>query len=214
MGGRGGRSGLQSTAPAAAPAPKDPSAMTLEEYLGPQGSAKTLDDAMHDANPHFMESLRNHDPAYTHNCQRCIWAVELQRRGYDVEAMPRTSDDTYARANPSFAHSFSNVGDPPLDWSNPIGGLWWKPKAADVKNEILKYPDGARGALIMHSSRSGHVCNWEIVKGKVVIYDGQVDQKHSLTDLLRRGYSSFMVARMDNTGISDLAKDFVKRRGT
>jgi len=64
----------------------------------------------------------------------------------------------------------------------------------------------------MHSFKNGHVCNWEIVKGKVVIYDGQIGQKHSLTDLMKRGYTSFSVARMDNVKITDLAKDFVKRR--
>jgi len=207
MGGRGSVSKF----PGGGPTPP-PRRETLDDYLGGKGSPKDLDTAMTTANPHFLESVQNKDKQYTHNCQRCIWAVELMRRGYDVEAMPRTADGTYAYMESSYAHSFSNVGDPPLKFGHAIGSVWYKPKAADVKAEILQHPEGSRGALVMHSFKNGHVCNWEIVKGKVVIYDGQIGQKHSLTDLMKRGYTSFSVARMDNVKITDLAKDFVKRR--
>lgn len=206
MGGRGSGSKFGGSVPTA------PRRQSLDDYLGGRGTPKDLETAMKTANPHFMESAQNKDGLYTHNCQRCIWAVELMRRGYDVEAMPRTSDNDYAKIDSSLAHSFTNVGDPPLQFSKAIGNGWYKPKAADVKAEILKHPDGSRGALVMQSFKSGHVCNWEIVKGKVVIYDGQVGQKHTLTDLLKRGYVSFKVARMDNVGLTDLTKDFVKRR--
>lgn len=207
MGGRGSTSKFPVGGPS--PAPRQ---ATLDDYLGGKGTPKDLETAMKTANPHFLESVQNKDKLYTHNCQRCIWAVELMRRGYDVEAMPRTPDDTYAMMDSSKPHSYSNVGDPPLQFGHSIGSVWYKPKATDVKTEIMQYPEGARGALVMRSLKSGHVCNWEIVKGKVVIYDGQIGQKHTLTDLIKRGYYSFAVARMDNVGITDLAKDFVKRR--
>lgn len=185
---------------------------TLADYLGPQGSPKDYKEAMALANPHFAESVQNKDDLYTKNCQRCFWAVELMRRGYDVEAMPRTADNTYATLDPALPHSFVNVGDPPLQFSAAIGNIWYKAKATDVKAEILRHPEGSRGALVMHGYKKGHVCNWEIVKGKVVIYDGQVGKKHTLTDLMKKGFVSFKVARMDNVGVTDLVKDFVKRR--
>ena len=207
MGGRGSISKFNKGNNGNTPRPQ-----TVEDYLGPKGDPKSLDDVMTAANPHWLESATNKDGLYTHNCQRCIWAVELMRRGYDVEAMPRTADNTYAILDPALPHSFVNVGDPPLQFSAAIGNIWYKAKATDVKAEILKHPDGSRGALVMHGYKKGHVCNWEIVKGKVVIYDGQVGKKHTLTDLMKRGWSSFKVARMDNVAVTDLAKDFVKRR--
>jgi len=36
-------------------------------------------------NPNFGTG----DPAYTHNCGNCTAALEMRRRGFDVEAMPR-----------------------------------------------------------------------------------------------------------------------------
>lgn len=185
---------------------------TLADYLGPQGSPKDYKEAMALANPHFAESVAAKDKLYTHNCQRCIWAVELMRRGYDVEALPRTADDDYAKADSSLPHSYTNVGDPPLKFGQTVGSLFWKPKASEIKDEILRHPEGSRGVLRMHSFGNGHVCNWEIKKGKVIIYDGQTGTTHSASELLKRGYSAFAVARMDNVKITDLAKDFVKRR--
>lgn len=210
MGGRGSPSKLSSSA--STPAAPRQREQTLEEYLGGRGEPKSLEEAMTLVNPHWAESAQNKDKKYTHNCQRCIWAVELMRRGYDVEALPRTEDDTYGMMDGSAPHSFVNVGHPPLQFGWAIGNIWHKPTASAIKAEILQYPEGARGVLSMHGLGSGHVCNWEIVKGKVVIYDGQVSQKHSLTDLFKRGYVTFKVARMDNVDITDLAKDFVKRR--
>lgn len=205
MGGRGGASGFPTHVPMGAIDP-------IKQAIGDQGVPKTLKEAMSLANPNFQQSRQNGDGLYTRNCQRCIWAVELLRRGYDVEAKARTSDNTYASSDGSNPNSFVNVGNPPLQFSKPIGNVWYKPKAADVKNEILKHPEGSRGALTMAKYGSGHVCNWEIVKGKVVIYDGQIGQTHSLTDLMKRGYFQFAVARMDNVGITNLVQDFVKRR--
>ena len=205
MGGRGSASGFPSNAPAQ---PVDP----VKRAIGNQGTPKTLNEAMALANPNYQQSRQNGDGLYTRNCQRCIWAVELLRRGYDVVAMPRTPDNTYASADGSNPNSFVNVGDPPLQFSRTIGNIWYKPKATDIKNEILKHPDGARGVLSMLKYGSGHVCNWEIVNGRVVIYDGQIGRKHYLSDLIKRGYYQFAVARMDNVGVTKLVQDFVKRR--
>ena len=210
MGGRGTASGFPTNQPGQSVA--QPQQETLEDYLGQAGTPLDLDTAMKRANPNYQTSKANGDGKYTKNCQRCVWAVELLRRGYDVEAMPRTADNDYASLDENKPHSFVNGGDPPLNFTGWIGNYWYPAKATDVKNEILKNPDGSRGALVMMAPGRGHVCNWEIVKGKVVIYDGQVNQKRTMTDILGRGWKTFQVARMDNVAITDLAKDLVKRR--
>lgn len=57
---------------------------TVESALGIRKQAEfDIDDAI-DANPNYSS-----DRSYQINCQRCVQAYELRRRGYDVEAMPR-----------------------------------------------------------------------------------------------------------------------------
>lgn len=58
-------------------------------FLGPHGKQKTVEEALAGANPHYREGRE-----WQQNCQRCIYAYEMQRRGYDVEALPRIFDGT------------------------------------------------------------------------------------------------------------------------
>lgn len=131
--------------------------------------------------------------------------------------MARTSDDTYAMADTSVPHSYLNVSKPPIELTT-IGSLFYKAKAKDVKAEILKHGEGSRGMITMRTWKSGHVCNWEVKNGKVLIYDGQINQTHTLSNLIKRGYFMFKIGRMDHIPTSDLSdpliRDFVKRSGT
>ena len=190
--------------------------ITLEEYLGPKGNPMNSVEAAKGTNPNFMSSVRSGDMKYTHNCQRCVWATELRRRGYDVEAMARTSDNSYASMDTSKPHSFLNVSKTPIQLDS-YGSMWYKATAKEVKDGILKHGEGSRGMLIMTGLRSGHVCNWEVKNGKVLIYDGQSNRTHSMTEL-KKSFYKFYVGRMDNIPMSDisdpLVRDFVKRSGT
>ena len=56
--------------------------------LGKQGKPKTPEEALANANA----ANYNKDRAYQINCQRVVWAYELQRRGYDVEALPNNDN--------------------------------------------------------------------------------------------------------------------------
>ena len=58
-------------------------------FLGPRGKQKTVDEALAGSNPHYREGRE-----WQQNCQRCIYAYEMQRRGYYVEALPRIFDVT------------------------------------------------------------------------------------------------------------------------
>lgn len=44
--------------------------------LGARGKAKTVDQALKDTNPHYSEGRE-----YQVNCQRCVYAYEMGRRG-------------------------------------------------------------------------------------------------------------------------------------
>ena len=57
-----------------------------------QGKPMTFEEADNSrTNPHFNEDVK-----YRINCQTCVVANELRRRGYDVEANPFTSDEAKA----------------------------------------------------------------------------------------------------------------------
>jgi len=179
----------------------------VEKALGKQGNPFSLNEAMAGANTKF--ATRQWE--YTHNCQRCVWAVEARRRGYDVEAMPRTKDNEYAKSNEALPKSFVNVSTTPvqLDWH---WGWVDRVSATEVKADMLKHGVGARGMLVMQNSKYGHVCNWEVTgPNKVVIYDGQSNRTHSMTDLKKR-FFTFAVGRMDDKQFAPLIKDFVKPR--
>lgn len=212
MGGRGANGGFGQ---GAGSGQRQPASQTLEDYLGPKGPEMDHAQAAQGANPHFLESYQNRDKLYTHNCQRCVWAVELRRRGYDLEAMARTSDDTYASMDTSNPHSFLNVADTPIQLEK-FGSYWRDAGAREVTDSIKSYGEGARGMLIMQSyrRRSGHVCNWEVKNGKAIIYDGQSNRTYSMTELKKSGFGVFYTGRMDDKGVTDLVRDFVKRSGT
>lgn len=52
--------------------------------LGGQGTPLSITDALKGANPRFAKGTQ-----YAVNCQRCVQAYELRRRGYNVEALPK-----------------------------------------------------------------------------------------------------------------------------
>lgn len=96
------------------------------------------------------------------NCQRCVPALEMRRRGYDVSAKPnyRGVTDSHLSKYPEDA------------WVNPrISNYASK---SDIESEVKKWGDGARGQIIVNWNRGGgHTFAVENVKGSVVFVDPQ-----------------------------------------
>ena len=64
----------------------------LADILIEQGMPMTHKEANeHHANPNFQKGIRD---GYSQNCQSCVVAYELRRRGYDVEALMRIRGDS------------------------------------------------------------------------------------------------------------------------
>ena len=168
-------------------------------------------------NPGYMDSVLDGNDLYTQNCQRCIWAYELLRRGYSVEAKswnPGDDQKGFGKSSPNYANSFANVSTVPLDFSHVIGTPWRPALANDINRYILQnFPEGSRGALVMwRRSPAGHVVNWEISNGKVQIYDGQPGEKSSISSLKAHGGVMFAADRMDDKEINlNLINDYVER---
>ena len=223
-GGRGGQGAAKNRSGGnggggATPQPELTDDQKIAAALGTQGTPKTLKQAALDVNPNYRSGRQ-----WQTNCQRCVWAVEMSRRGYDVEAMPRTSDDSYAKANTSVANSFLNVAEGGLQLAQ-VGSPYFKSSAAEFKAHFTdKYDVGARGMIVGQTTRYGHVFNWEIVQGKngkqVRFYDGQpnglVDKRRGYNSenvsvsYIQRRYILIREARMDNAKVTPLIADFVK----
>lgn len=219
-GNRGGRRG------ATAPTNPGTNQPTLEQELGGIGTPKTPEEALSTVNPNYYR-----DSKWRKNCQRCAWAYELQRRGFDVEALPSESTATYkdkfGDSQKNFdgtwrtPGNYSQVAKGDLQWSDYIGDMWGSyfggsPASAEaIKAEILKHGNNARGFMRMAAPGGAHVVNWETdAKGKVSFYDAQPGKKNTITDFKKAGFKTFSVARTDNVELTDLIKKAVKKRGT
>lgn len=76
--------------------------------------------------------------------------------------------------------------------------------AKQISEDMLKaFPEGARGVFEMSwIGGSGHICNWVIEDGKVVLYDAQVNKRlEDIADYVDRALD-FQVFRTDNVSIN------------
>ena len=130
----------------------------------------TTEDDIKSTNPNFSTG----EP-YKINCQRCVQAYELRRRGYAVVAKPkdktRTDDPVRAGlecfAQPQPGESFSDAAENMYKF--PVN-------QSDVKRELKAAPDGSRYVILCTwkgRKSEMHVFIAEKEKGKVKYIDPQ-----------------------------------------
>ena len=224
MGGRGSGSGIQFSIPNGNGGdnfqknalmerpPKD-----LKEAIGAKGAEKSMADAMKNSNPYYSRDYSE----YSENCQRCVVAYELRRRGYDVEAQPTYAGDKWpqslnvngrlmGRWRGAFRHAKTDsVG---VDGNNA------KAEARVLDNlaaKMREYGNGARAIIRIgyRGTHMGHVFNVENRGGQVSYVDAQTGQRYLQGDMRNlmkivdtRGVT---LTRTDNLRISARAKEFV-----
>lgn len=214
FGGRGASSGGDSGLPTAYPQgggrsgrPENmdqlPGEMaTATEALGTQGRAMSLTNAVRDANPNY-----DMGPEYQYNCQRCIVATEARLRGYDVQALPTSSDDTM----PFGLNYLDNFVNP-----NPtrINRSTARANRNAVESEMAGFGDNSRAVMSFGWSGggSGHVINVVRRNGRTGYYDGQTGEKYdapSLFNAISRS-SGITLTRVDNLQFSDTVNRSVR----
>lgn len=167
------------------------------------------EEAIKNTNPHYKDSWE-----YRSNCQRCVWAYELQRRGYNVEAKPTFKGDSLPRRG-----NWQKLGGLQYDDKNGmfINGRTYKNEISSINEQMKNWGDGSRAIVrvIWKNSNSGHVFNIENKGGKIFAYDAQPGKKIDLSDYMsqsRRGYTALF--RTDNAKI-DMSQvaDYVKMKG-
>ena len=155
------------------------------------------------------EDLKNTNPNYTpnsyefsRNCQRCITAYEARRRGLDVEAMPRGRDrfEDIARSG---GWSIPYKNPKIIDCSAKTG----RGAKKNIIDALDKMPDGARCAVQVMYSDSGHVFIAEKHDGEIKFYDPQPSgydiQLNAETNLNGIKKDFALVCRLDHLDFND-----------
>jgi hypothetical protein len=111
---------------------------------------------------------------YQVNCQRCIWAYELQRRGYDVEALP--NNDGLGSFNRWHSIVDGNLQKEFL--GNPFGRGTNKLNEKEATSIMAGWGEGSRGVIQMaRKGGSGHVFNVEYKNGKITVFEAQTGER-------------------------------------
>jgi hypothetical protein len=190
---------------------------TVKEALGAKGAAKSISTSLKEANPRYSAAFSE----YSENCQRCVVAYELQRRGYDVEAQPTYAGDKWpqvvnvngqrlGRWRGAFRHAVTDK----------VGASGNNAKAEakvlqNIYNRMKSYGAGARAVINIgyRGSHSGHVFNAEYSGGRVQYLDAQTGERYSTADMRNFLHivetSTVGLTRTDNLRVSERAKDFV-----
>lgn len=196
----------------AATKPKSQRQIMMDILIGEKGKEKSIKEALRLTNPNYDPG----DPYYSNNCQKCIWAYEALRRGYDVEAKPIKPGENCDVMDPFEPESWVNVAEGGLNmvhiWNS--NNIIASPTRQDIIDSIVSNnPKKSRGVIAMSDSTtwSGHVINWEISgRGNVIFYDAQDGTKWDPADF--GDYDTFYWGRMDNVTFSHTIGLFVKKR--
>lgn len=189
MGGRGSNSGLKGAF----------------AFLGKRHKAATIDSALSATNPHYKEGIE-----WRYNCQRCVYAYEMQRRGYDVEALPRIFDGSDTLPYMTHKEGWLNVMEGAKLVDLPSHNTLQR-----MADQMHKWGDGARAIVrvVWKGGKSGHVFVAEQQNGGTVFVDPQsgkyVDAKSYLDGAVKK-YTKLV--RMDNLKPTALLEKCVKRR--
>ena len=187
MGGRGGsfsRSG-----------PPGPSGA-----FGPRGKGKTIDEALKDTNPNYGKGRE-----WQTNCQRCVYAYEMGRRGYDVEAEPRI---------------LKGKDDVASNWRNIMENQTWEKMpsrntAQKISDTMSGYGDGARAVVyvVWKGARSSHVFMAEQHGGKTQYMDPQTGKHVDINNYLNSAIKGRTeISRIDHLKPTNYIKGCAKRR--
>ena len=164
--------------------------------------------ALAGANPRYGDNWR-----WMNNCQRCVAAYEMRRRGYDVEALPfpGSTDDlqyhTKKNGWPSlFEKSVVNLV--------VVGGIDGAGQLRDIRLLMSRYGDGARAVIRVKwkNEDRGHVFIAEQVDGETWLVDpqtGSIDCSSHL-DRAQPGYTRLL--RVDDAKLSPLIGKAVRNR--
>jgi SPP1 gp7 family putative phage head morphogenesis protein len=177
-----------------------------------KGAPMEPDEAIKDVNPKYKRTYKGNSP-YEVNCQRCVPAYELRRRGYDVTAMPALRGKNITDLVFSNYHYGNNVfvdtDGKRMQYNKPRG-------KTGLLKELQAYPDGSRFAVRLDWKHGGgaHVFSAEKKDGQVYFFDpqtGKLDAKGHLDDGKKFGYFRIDTAKFNPDLDINLVVEEVKK---
>ena len=182
---------------------KIPDSGGLKESIGTKGRPYSIDNALKNVNPNHSYQYSE----YSENCQRCVVAYELRRRGYNVTALPTYEGDTLpqvnAYGNGRWQMAFKGAK------SVKVGSTSASKTQANLEAKMRSYGSGSRAVVRI----PGHVFNVENVGGKIRYVEAQTGQKYTsnkiFSNMSSRQTSNISLIRTDNLRISDRARHLV-----
>ena len=154
---------------------KENDALLQYFVLGEQEKPKSLGDSTMYSNPNYSRDYIE----FQFNCQRCVMAYELRRRGYDVEALPTYDGDEMGYVG-NYIQAFKGAT------LEDVGGRNGKISINNIENKMREWGDGARAIIRMrwNGNKSGHVFNVENQGGRIVYTDSQVHRTVDIADYM------------------------------
>ena len=140
------------------------------------------------------------------NCQRCVPAYELRRRGYDVRAKS-------AKITESGKLSSQDVTVAKKTWNRPFKGMQWRqgPSRNRIETVMASWGDGARAEVyVKWVDGASHVFVAEQKNGHTAFIDPQTGNADCSSYFTKIVDSSTMFARIDNLEPIDEIDDFVE----
>lgn len=201
--------------PTFSPGPLGPQQMeapTLKAALGKKGEPKSIGDATVGTNPNYSGDYSE----YSMNCQRCVIAYELRRRGYDVEALPTFEGDKLPLVRYSKNKLYSGAWRGAFQKSKleSVGAKTSQGVIDNIEKRMTDFGPGSRAVIqIFYKGGGGHVFNVENVGGKVVYIEAQTGKVKNIQNTLSMVHTGDVnFVRTDNLRISERAKRFVRAK--
>ena len=182
-----------------------------------QGSSPTTDSA----NQVIDENVRRTNPAYKtggaayrQNCQRCVAAYEMRRRGYDVIAKPAVvgTDGKLSSQDPLFRSWKSVFKGAKFEIHSGFDG-----GKASIISQMDSWGDGAVAEVRVlwntSDAREAHVFVAQRVNGVVRFIDPQNGNLNCEEYFTNAILGATMIARIDNLEPTELIEQCIKNRG-
>lgn len=165
----------------------------LKGVLGKQGKQRSIEDTLKTVNPNY-KNWYDTPTEWKINCQRVVYANEMARRGFDVEAKPKIMKGP----DPMMSHW--REGFEGQTWQENLGKRNTQVEKA-INDQMAEWGEGSRAIVYVawQGTRTAHVFNVENVKGKLVAYDAQVHSTFPIMDYLKDSKpTKTKISRVDN----------------
>ena len=154
----------------------------------------TPEQAMAATNPNYVLG-----PEWQNNCQRCVYAYEMNRRGVLCEAKPRLMDGGRTSRNDEVASNWRNVMEGQT-WDQ-VGSRSQGKTVSNLDSAMASYGEGSRAVVYVtwKGGRSAHVFNAERVGNHTEYFDAQTGRRVDINEYIGQSMPTrTMVSRIDN----------------